>query len=568
MKMSGFLAGLLLAAAIVRRRSTSLIARVLNLPPPRFRVGVRAGLEVAASDEITLATDHYYPVASGQFPTVLIRTPYGRRLPPAFYAQRFAERGYHVVVQDVRGRFGSDGEFEPFIHEGEDGMATLSWLRSQPWFDGRLGTWGLSYLGYTQWALATAAPDAVGALLPALSTSEGALTGFTGGAPWLELPLRWMIILDALNNLPGGSGQLAPWRTFWRMLGPVQNRLLAQAARHRPLAEVDELLIGHPISHFRETVNQELPQTLLQTDLSGQIADVQGAVHLLAGWHDFMLDGLLRDYATLRAAGKRPFLTLGPWTHVERRVAASALREGLAWFDATLKGKHEKLRQDSVRVFVMGAGEWRSLSDWPPPARAVDYYLSAAGGLTKDRPTADSRPDRYVYDPADPTPAVGGALFGNGAGQRENRSLEARADVLTYTSAPLAADLEIMGPVQATLFVASSCEATDFFVRLCDVRRDGASLNVCDGVVRLTPGSGAASGDGARCIEVTLWDTAYRFAEGHRLRLQVSSGAHPRLARNPGTGERFATGAVMALAVQTVYHDEARPSSVCLPVVS
>jgi putative CocE/NonD family hydrolase len=243
------------------------------------------------------------------------------------------------------------------------------------------------------------------------------------------------------------------------------------------------------------------------------------------------------------------------------------LREGLAWFDINLKGDRDRLRQRPVRIHVMGAGEWREMDDWPPPAQETRYFLHPQARLTTEPPGAESPPDQYRYGPSDPTLAVGGAFLGRrGAGPQDNRALEARPDVLCYTTPPLEDDMEIIGPVRLELFVQSSLAYTDFFGRLCDVGPDGRSINVCDGLFRVEPGKGEPQPDGSLRIEVDMWATAYRFRPGHRFRLQVSSGAHPRWSRNLGAGEWLATGTRMAVAQQTVYHDAGHPSALVLPI--
>jgi hypothetical protein len=295
---------------------------------------------------------------------------------------------------------------------------------------------------------------------------------------------------------------------------------------------------------------------------------VSAPVHLVGGWYDYYLRGLLRDYATLKAAGRQPYLSIGPWFHAHPGMMMTGLQEGLAWFDAHLKDDRRGLRQKPVHICVMGADEWRELDDFPPPARQTRYYLHAEGGLGPDTPPAASPPDGFRYDPADPTPALGGAFLGSeGAGPQDNRPLEARPDVLCYTTPPLAQAVEIIGMVRLELYARSSLAHTDFFGRLCDVAPDGRSTNICDGLFRVEPGQAEGQVDSHLRIEIDMWATAHRFRRGHRLRLQVSSGAHPRWSRNLGTGEALATGVRMAVAEQTVYHDEAHPSSVVLPVV-
>ncbi len=290
-------------------------------------------------------------------------------------------------------------------------------------------------------------------------------------------------------------------------------------------------------------------------------------MQLIAGWYDVFLPQTLADYARLRAAGRRPQLILGPWFHLDSRWMPMGLRASLAWFRAHLLGDRSGLGAAPVRVHVMGAGTWRELPDWPPPCREERWHLQPGGGLAPAAPAA-SEPDRYRYDPADPTPTVGGSTLLPTAGARDNREVEARADVLVYTSAPLAREVLAMGLVKAELYVTSSLEHTDFFVRLCDVHPSGRSLNVSDGLLRLAPGRGSSAAEGgARKVEIDLWSTAHCWRRGHRVRLQVSSGAHPRHARNPGSGEPLATATTLVVAEQAVHHDPARPSAIILPIV-
>lgn len=552
-------------SVLLYRRRWQLLQRVLGLPPAGYAVRLSRNLRVPVGEGITLAADHYAPVADGSFPTILIRTPYGRRLSMAFNARRFAERGYQVVVQDVRGRFGSEGEFQPFLNEVADGEATVEWLTEQPWYNGVLGMWGASYVGYVQWALATARPEAFRALVPVMASSRGAFTGEGQGTLHFELILRWMVLLDALNGLTGRGRSLAPWRAFWRLFRVGQNQVVRKVINHVPLQEVDQLTVGREIAHYRRSLLMEPPTWWVDTDRRPLLGRLEAPAHLVGGWYDFMLHDLLGDYAALQTAGRQPYLTIGPWHHLDWHVRGASLRLGLAWFDAKLKGKKERLRAEPVRVYVMGADEWRSLPSWPPPARRTRYYLHGEAGLARRQPPEVVAPDHYRYDPARPTPAVGGSRFGEDAGPRDNRALEARPDVLTYTTMPLPEAVEVIGPVRAVLFVRSSLAFTDFFARLCDVDPSGRSINLCDGLIRVVPGTGARQADGTLRLEVDMWATAHRFRQGQRIRLQLSSGAHPRYVRNLGTGDPPATATEMRVAAQTIYHDAAHPSALLLP---
>jgi putative CocE/NonD family hydrolase len=571
MNTQALLAGVGLAAGgglLLYHTRRRWIAALLKLPPPLYDVTVDTNLRAAMPDGVHLVCDHYAPRARGDFPTVLIRTPYDRKR-NGIFAQRFAERGYHVVVQDTRGRFESEGTFSPYGGEDEDGAATATWLVRQPWFNGQLGTWGASYLGYVQWALAAAKPGAVQAMVPVMIGPNPYEHIYPDGAFGLEGRLTWARALDFKANWSKW-----PWKKRLAqtrdMLG---GRWLKTACMHLPLREADVAAMGQPNPVYRELLQHPHSDDPYwqQRDHSAAAARLATPVHLIGGWHDYSLRGTLSSYCALQAAGHTPYLTIGPWSHTTTGAGAltTQLGEGLRWMDAHLKGQREKLRENAVRLYVMGANAWREFAAWPPPGRETRYYLHAAWQLAPEKPPVAAAADGYRYDPADPTPDAGAMPTGSGAaGQKDNRALEARADVLCYTSTPLPRAMEVIGPVRAELYVRSSCDYFDFCGRLCDVQPDGRSLNVCDGLLRVSPGVGERQADGSLRVEVDLWATAYRFQAGHRLRLQLASGAHPRWNRNLGTGEPLAEGTRMVVAEQTVYHDQAHPSAIVLPAIS
>jgi uncharacterized protein len=474
----------------------------------------------------------------------------------------YAERGFQVLIQSCRGTDGSGGEPNPFRGEREDGLATLEWLKRQSWFDGRLGMAGPSYLGFTQWALARDAGPVLKALSTQVTSSEFRSAMYPGGTFQLEVMLQWMQITHSFM----GSGAQAVW--------PLVNagRRLKAAAAHLPLRDADEVLVGKPARFWREWLEHTEPGDAWWAveDHSQGLAEVMAPNHLVSGWYDFLLPRLLRDFATLQRAGRNPYLTIGPWSHSSNRLFEVGIREALVWLRAHLLGDTEGLRAAPVRIYVMGANEWRALQAWPPNGvHSQRWHLQPDAGLGVEVPP-DSPTSRFRYDPRDPTPNLGGATnatLGRGTGARDNRRLEVRPDVLVFTSQPLERDLEVIGPISVELFVRSSAEHTDFFVRLCDVHPSGRSMNVCDGIRRLSPGRPAAGADGTRTVVVELWPTAHRFNAGHRVRVQVSSGAFPRFARNLGTAEPLATGTTMQVAEQQVHHDPAHPSAIILPVL-
>ncbi len=561
--------------------SSRVMERVLSLPPARTRkVVIRRDLEVPMPDGTVLLADHYAPSGGhGGAPTVLVRTPYGR-WGNAMLGRLFAERGYQLLVQYVRGTGGSGGVLDPLRQEEADGMATLDWIERQPWFDGRLGTYGTSYLGFVQLVIGAWAGSRIQAMSVVTAPSSRRETAYPGGAFALQLLLSW----TATQELLGKPAPVLLWGMLWA--GRRRRRGFATL----PLGAADRVVIGTHVSYFQQWLEHEAADPYWEREpvhsggsggpddsggSAGPVGDITAPVHLLGGWYDLFLPQTVRDYAELRDAGRAPQLTVGPWAHTSGEHFGVGLRETFAWFDAHLGGDRARLRDLPVRVWVGGAGQWRDYPDYPPPGtRQCRWYLRGGGDLATEPPEEPVREpvaDRYRYDPADPTPSVGGATFvrdaRRDAAAQDNRKLEARPDVLVYTSAPLAEGIEAIGPVRAELHVASTLAHTDFFARVCDVHPAGASMNITDAIFRVTPGNPDPEPDGTRRLDFELWPVAHRFAAGHRIRVQVSSGAHPRFARNTGTGEPLATATTLVPADQSVYHDPARPSAVVLTIL-
>ncbi|MFG1885142.1 CocE/NonD family hydrolase [Micromonospora sp. NPDC049102] len=547
--------------------SGRLVARLaaagLRLPATRpGPVRVTRDIPIRARDGVVLRTDHYAP-GDQAAPTVLIRTPYGRGGPLRLLGRLLATRGRHAVIQSCRGTGGSGGTFAPLVHERDDGVDTLDWLRRQPWWSGVLGMFGVSYQGFAQWALAADAGQDLRAMVAVVTASATRDSTYAGESFALDTVLTWAELLHA---------QTVPWLARQRELKRGQPRLAA-ALDHLPLAEADRVATGVTIPFFQEWLRQHAPEAAYWRErvFADRVARVRAPVVMVTGWHDIFLPAQLDDHATLRATGTRPRLVIGPWTHGSPGLFVAALREGLTWLDVHLGGPLDDERPPSaapVRVHVGGpGGGWRDLPDWPPPTVETAWHLHAGGELAV-RPPGASAPDEFRYDPADPTPSLGGPLLvAKRAGRVDNRQVEARPDVLTYTSAPLAGPVEVIGPVRAELHVRSELPHLDVFVRLCDVDRRGRSWNVCDGLVRVTPERFPADASGVRRVPVSLWPTAYRIAAGHRLRVQVAGGAHPRWARNPGTGEPLGTAVTLRPGWRQVLHDPAHPSVLLLPIV-
>ena len=528
-------------------------------------VEIERDVAVVMPDGVALLTDIYVPVGVDAAPTILERTPYGRRGLASGAGPEFAARGYRYVLQACRGTDGSGGQHSYFA-EASDGRATADWIAAQSWFTGSLGTCGASYMGFTQWALASTRPPYLKAMAIALSASVRSFSWYPGGSLALEVIIPWDLGATQFNKAPNANtlADVTPEGIERRMAE------LRAAFDHLPLGDVIRHVTGEDLGLFQDqmahdAVDDPFWSTL---DFSPLLPSWSVPTLLIDGWHDYPLPRVLADYRALRASSAPVRLRIGAGGHLGGGGEGGMTDAPLAWFDTFLRGVPGLLGEAPVTIHVQGdGGRWLDLADWPPPATATTWYLHTGGFLATDAPTASCEPDRYRYDPADATPAVGGIGMLTG-GPQDNRSLEARSDVLTYTSAALTEPLVLIGPVEAALCVESSLDHTDFFVRLCDVAPDGTSRNVCDGLQRFVPDAITRAEDGTFRASVPMWPVGHRFAAGHRLRVQVSSGAHPVYARNPGTGEPVATATELRVAEQAVHHGPARLSSITLPDAS
>jgi hypothetical protein len=540
--------------------------------PPRRAAATAHWQWVEMADGVRLATWVFRPADRPRAPVVLIRTPYGARsfrVPMRLLARLFAEAGYACALQDVRGRYESEGQFEPFVNEAADGERTLAWLLDQAWCDGRLALVGFSYLAFTAWAAAARAPDAVRAVAVGIGASDFHPVFYPGGAFSLETALRWAASLGERADVP-------EWRID-----------LARALRFRPVRAADRVAIRER-SFYRDWLDHPRRDEFWRAR-SAPLERMPAAL-LLAGWYDLFLGPQLADYAALAAGGaaaRPPRLVVGPWTHGryarwsfgprEQWFAHVAASEILAFLDREL-GDDGAPAARPVRLFELGGRGWIDADAWPPPGTAErSLYLRGAGRantlagdgrLELEAPGGAEPPDRFDYDPASPVPSLGGALLGP-CGALDQRPVELRPDVLCYTSAPLDRDLHLAGPVRAVLFVASSAPDTDFTAKLVDVAPDGLATNLCEGVARCrwrlggTEPAWLEPGAAVR-LEIDLAATCARIARGHRLRLEVSSSSLPRFDRNPNTRDDPARAERGAPARQTVLHDTEHPSRLVL----
>lgn len=565
---------------------------------------------VPMRDGVRLQADIWRPARAGRFPALLQRTPYNRAdsfavvVSAGIEPLRAVAAGYVVVIQDTRGRFGSEGAFTPFFDEGDDGVDTIEWLAAQPYCNGDIGMYGASYYAATQLLAAVRQPPALKAIAPQATASDYHDTWtYYGGALELGFSLYWALGLAAAEaarrasagaDVAESSAALEeflrdPWQAY-------SARPLAGLAPLRSLLPAWDEWLAHPD----------------RDDFWRPISIAEGydrinvpALHI-AGWFDLFLRGTVANYRGMSTAGgeagPRQHLIIGPWAHAVPHdglgevyfasdAAAAALdmtAVQLGWFNSFLKaGDSARLAQAPVKVFVMGANRWRAEAEWPPRRAATTrlYLVGALGGgapgsLRAELPGTGEQPAEFVFDPADPVPTAGGSTFlpgayvGLRAGPRDQRTIEARPDVLCYTSAPLEHDLEIGGAVNVVLHAQTSAADTDWTAKLVEVHPDGRALSICDGIVRARYRHGTSHAEPVtpgECYEyrIDLGYTSIVLPAGHAVRVEISSSNYPRFDVNPNHGGAIATATVRDLvkAHQTVHHAAPTPSYLELQVL-
>ncbi len=572
----------------------------------RSPVHVIPNVEVPMRDGTVLRADMYRPAEDGKYPVLLSRTPYDKSMAngQGNPAVRLASAGYVVLLQDCRGRFASDGDFYPFLHEMDDGYDSVEWAAAQPWSTGKVGMFGPSYVGATQWLAAASQPPHLVTIVPAVTDCNYHDGWFyQSGAFCLGFVLAW-----TLNNL-GLTG-------ITRLDLPAERKV---ELMHRVMRDVDDaanVMRRLPLNDFPD---------FLETGLAGYYGDwlanpsdgeywsrwnvarfherITVPVLAIGGWYDLFTKGTLLNFTGMRSNGgselarKHQRLIMGPWSHTTplfgpaqgdhafgiHSLGAVQDLDGqtLRWFDHWMKGVDNGVAEDPpLTVFTIGAGEWQPASDWPlPGTRFTSYYFHSGGSANSDggdgtlSPEApgDEPSDSYAYDPRDPVPTRGGGTM-PGGGAYDQRPVEGRHDVLVYSTPPLTQDVEVTGPISVKLFASSTAVDTDFTAKLVDVSPDGYALNLADNIVRaryrdslerpelMEPGREYG-------FTIDLLGTSNLFRTGHRIRLEVSSSNFPRFDRNANTGGDPATETRLVPALQTVYHDSGRPSHVVLPII-
>ncbi|MYA61875.1 MAG: CocE/NonD family hydrolase [Dehalococcoidia bacterium] len=569
-------------------------------------VSSQTNVEMPMRDGVILRADVYRPAGAGRHPVLLQRIPYGKHTPRyrSLYLDpmRALDRGYAVVIQEVRGRHVSDGDWYPYVHEAQDGYDTIDWIASQPWSDGSVGTFGISYHGATQWLAATEAHPALKAIIPGV-TSDSYYDSWTylGGVFQLFWTSGWASAF-AMDDLGGRAARNSDAMALLREWRQDSHAM----ANHLPLDDMPGLRqvaayyydwLAHPTydNYWKAIAPREKFDRITVPALN------QG------GWFDGFIRGTLRCYQGMRERGAtevartQQHLVVGPWLHqpLPDPFAGQGYFGGaasgaaidwhgmqIAWFDRWLRDEDNGVDTDpNTYIFIMGANEWRAEESWPPPdAEPMTLFLRSGGrantlngdgALSLDAPSESESPDRFTYDPSNPVPTHGGAHLGGivsvfEVGVQDQRAIEAREEVLAYTSEPLERDTEVTGHVELELWAVTSVTDTDWTAKLVDVHPDGQARNVCDGILRasfrdsLESPSPIQPGEAYR-YNVDVGPTAMLFRKGHCIRLEVSSSNFPAYARNTGSPHHQSSD--LTPATQTVLHDASHPSHLTLPVV-
>ncbi|MGA0565511.1 CocE/NonD family hydrolase [Ancylobacter sp. VNQ12] len=550
-------------------------------------VRLEADVAVPMPDGVMLCADIYRPVGEGPCPVLLQRTPYNKRFAQTGVYQHpswYARQGYVVVVQDVRGRYASDGEFYPYRHEAADGAATIEWAAHLPWTNGRVGTYGFSYAGASQMLAASRKPSGLVCCAVGCGGTDF-YDGWTyeGGALHLAFILSWTLQSLAQADAVRRGDERAAAR-----LAELADAL--PAPYRRPLHDwlADASLPGYVKDWLRHDTRDAYWRDLSPADL---MEGIEVPCLHIGGWFDIFVAKTLRSFKVLSAAGRaEQNLMVGPWEHVPWARFSGVRDYGpdadncandaqLAWFDRWLKDVPQP-PQPPVRYFLMGANHWGEADAWPPAdTQARELNLRSTGragvssrdGRLSQEPAGEDPADLFIFDPANPVPSRGGAscCFSGTApiGSYDQRPVEIRNDVLLYTTDPLAAALDVIGDVTLELYAATDAPDTDWTAKLVDVHPDGRAFNVTEGIVRVRLRSGVEVPEPlppgtVQRYDIVLRDTAYRFAAGHCLRLEVSSSNFPLFDVNSNSGKPAVAVAPadLRLATQCVFHDVARPS--------
>ncbi|HIE99433.1 MAG TPA: CocE/NonD family hydrolase [Fuerstia sp.] len=539
-----------------------------------------ANVMMTMRDGTELAANIFKPKGDGPFPTILSRTPYGKGSEKHGRGRAYARQGYAMVIQDCRGRGDSKGLWDPFRYDAEDGFDTQEWVGQQPWCNGKIGTAGGSYTGWTQWAAAPQGSQYLKAMVPIVPFCNAYDNAYDGGAFQLALMMGWGAAV--------GGARVPPDKSL-------------EAFRYLPLNRFDDQL-DKEVFYLEDWVKHTVDDDYWKLRGIGREAfdDVTVPVLNIGGWYDIFskvtleMTNRVRSESNNRAVRRNQFAVIGPWAHGVGGSKVGDLDFGpdatmnigqlqKKWFDYWLRDQDTGVEEwPTFQIFVMGENKWRGESEWPlTRTQYTPFYLQSNGNaadITGDGVLNNAKPgtsaiDTYTYDPDNPTPTAGGNNLGGApAGPFDQTRIEQREDVLVYTSAPLAEAIEVTGPVKMILYAASSATDTDFTAKLVDVHPDGKAYNLCDGIIRARWRNSRTKPDliqpgKSYRYEIDLWVTSNLFKPGHSIRVEISSSNFPRFDRNPNSGLPFGLDTKLLTATQKVFHGADQASHILLPVI-
>ena len=568
---------------------------------PEFEVVEDRGVKVPMRDGIELSADVYRPKGDGKFPTIVVRTPYKKEM-NELQGRFHARRGYAMVVEDCRGRFGSPGEWEPFVNDPKDGYDTIEWAAQQAWSTGKVGMIGASYLGWVQWWAAREKPPHLVTIIPNVSPPDPFYNiPYEYGVHFILGAIWWADILEsgATADLSGAA------------MSSIGEKKYGELLRSLPVVDLDEKVLGKKNKYWRKWIEHPVNDNYWeQANFLDHLEQVRIPVFHQSGWFDGDGIGSKLNYLKMKSHG-HPYqkLVLGPWGHTpvahrmvgDRDFGAEAIidlpREYLRWFDHWLKGVDNGIdREPLVSIFVMGKNQWLHGDKYPlPQTRFEKWYLTSTGKantskgdgkLTLDLPSSDGPPDKYTYNPGDPTPnpdyfeeskeeeaKVRAVEEKKKERDTHHESVtQGRQDILVYQTGPLSEPLTFAGPVSAVLFASSSAKDTDWFMRLMEVEPSGKIFALAEGKIRARYRNSTKKAEMLKPGEIyeytlDLWQTGITIPKDHRLRVEVASASFPLFSRNLNTGGHNETETDYVPAEQVIYHDTKHPSHVLLPVI-
>jgi len=531
-------------------------------------------------DGTKLASNIFLPKQAGAYPVVLMRTPYGKPGETWGDAKRYCPAGYVLVAQDCRGRGESEGKWDPWTYDIQDGFDTQEWVGSQPWCNGKIGTTGGSYVGWTQWASAPMASKYLKAMVPVVPFADPYHDiAYIGGAFQLSLSLGWGVAVGGVT---------------------VPQAKLPEAFKYLPLNQWDSQF-DKKVPYLNDWVNHPTYDDYWRKfSIDGHYAAVTVPALNIGGWYDIFSKNTIdlvnkaRKESANRLARRNQFVVIGPWGHgvggrktgevdFTEKAQFNVGDAQFQWFEYWLKDKDTHVEDwAAYRIFVMGENVWHEEHEWPlKRTQFTPYYFHSAGKantrtgngeMSVVQPAVEPA-DTFTYDSNDPVPTHGGNnLVGTAFGPFDQSTIEERKDVLVYTTAPLTKATEVTGPVKVILYAASSAKDTDFTAKLVDVAPDGKATNLCDGIIRARYRNSETNlelikpGETYR-YEIDMWVTSNLFKDGHRIRVEISSSNFPRFDRNPNSGKTFGTDTELLKADQTIYHDQMHASHILMPVI-